>query len=845
MLEEMRLHLEVLRDDFIRDGMTPEAAGHAARKRFGGLAQLEERCRDEHGFIWVGQMGKDFRFTLRSLAQAKLHVFAVILSLVLGVGALVIVTTFTLWKMGQSQGFPAADRVFLVGSGDHHRLSDLVRWGVDFAELQAHHANLADFVATERVPATIQANSGPPQAMTNRISFGCFEFFGIHPRFGRNLEAADYQPGAPPVVVISDVAWRQHFAMDPQVLGRTLRINGQDCRIVGVLNSGYPIPVFVSVDYYLPLAAPADPAHPFATEVIIAARLHHAVTRDQADAELAQAEPPGLDDNARCFFASHHPALLPFERIVQSKTNGYVLAGGVLLYLIACLNGINLGLVRLLGRRQEMALRLALGGSRWQVLRLLLLEYSLLGTVAGGLLALLLSHGVNRIVFALTGDFNTLNLSYLWSTNVGCLVAGIGLAVLAVTIVSGLRLRNLPLGAALKEGDTAGGESRQMKRRRNALVIGQAALAVVLMTVTGLMGLSIVRLLHTDFGYDTANRLKVWLIFPPGHPADPSDRRPYFETLRASLAGRPEIAATSIGQDAMFPGVCRTTTPLLQADGSVLLAASCSADRNLGDAMGLRLRRGRWLTNRPGEQETVLTENLATELFHDADPLGREVRLGAHGETRLTVVGVVGDVRDELRQPPGRRLYLPLWMDTTRINTMVLHLAGPMRPGFDYEVFNTIQTADPQVIVANVSPIEELLQPAIQLELFVARMLCGFACIGYLMALVALFATTAYTVESRMHEYGIRQALGAAPSAIRWRILRRGMTLVLGGVGFGLLPAAGLAWVMRDLLYETSPLDPLVCGLVALLLTAAGGVACLRPAWRAGRSDPAALLKTE
>jgi putative ABC transport system permease protein len=502
-------------------------------------------------------------------------------------------------------------------------------------------------------------------------------------------------------------------------------------------------------------------------------------------------------------------------------------------------------LVRLLGRRRELSIRLALGGTRWQIVRLLILESLGLALVAS-LIVTLAARWLFPPLFALIAGNDAPLYQSFWNVRTfGCIVALSLLASIVVAVVPVWRLLKAEVNPGLKDGGAAAGEGRSVVRIKTALVIFQAAFAVVLLSGTGLMVRSFERLQHVDLGFQPEGRVKVTIGFPRGYDLKPEARLQLFERLQQRLATLPGVRAVSYGQDALLIGGFWGTAQLLMPDGSYQPVAGNFVGADFPKIAGLAIKKGRWFSDKPGVFEVVINESFAKARFGDEDPIGKSFRLLVSGNYDNPVVGVVADVRESVRSPPGMRFYVANWVYPPNISVLLLKLDRDPPKEFADVVRHAIYGFDPRLIANPIASIHEYVDQSMWAERYAFTILKGLSVIALALAVVGLFSVIAYSVDSRMKEFGVRLALGAEPGNLHRLVMVRGLATTVIGIFVGIAGALALTRFMQSLLFETTASDPIVYVGVALALVAAAMVACWLPARRAARVDITKLLRSE
>ncbi len=849
MAEEMRHHVELQTGLNLKSGMKPDDARFAALRQFGNVARIQEQAREQRGWVWVEQWGKDAMFAVRSLGRARGFTFTVLATLVLGIGVATAAFDLTSWILFRAQPYPQPEQLYLIGSKAPKESFLPVCYGVQLQAYQQGTKVFSGFAAANGGRANIVINGEPSVASVLSITVDSFRTLGIKPVLGRGFFPEEHNAGAGQVVVISDLFWREKFQAANDVLGRKLIINQQVCTVVGVLAAAQPLPDgFLNGDVYRPLTGNADPTLPF-NQLFYATvgRLAAGVSPAQASAALATIRVTGLAVWAEPFFAQQQPALQKLTSLRRPNSYWLVFIAAAFLYAIACLNAMNLMLVRLLGRRRELSIRLALGGSRWRIVRLLLLE-SVTLTLAASAVVALAAWWLFPPLFALLENNPAVRFKDYWDGGtLDCIAALSVFAGVMIVLVPAWRLFRANLNASLKEGGPAQGESRRMANLRSGLVMLQAAFAMILLTGTGLMVRSFEQLRRVDLGFSPGNIIKVQVSPAPGYELEAAGRVELFGRLREKLISVLGVRGVAYGSDALLrEGVFRMEQVLL-ADGTFHPAAGSYVSDNYLQTAGLTMLNGRWLVGGEGRREVVINERLARERFGERDPVGQLLNIKVKTEQTYEVVGVIRNVRETLHESVGLDVYFPV--ETTynpgALNTLILRVDHPVSSAFGAMIRRKIYELEPRLIVDHVSSIAETIDESLWAERFAFTMLKGLAGIALGLAVVGLFAVIAHTVDSRTKEFGVRLALGAEPGDLHWLVMKRGVATAALGVGVGILGALGLTRFIQSLLFETTPNEPVVYLVVAALLLVAAAVACWLPARRAAKVDPVVALRAD
>jgi putative ABC transport system permease protein len=806
------------------------------------LGPLEDKS---SRWVWLEQWGKDAAFAVRSLSRARGFTLTVLATLGLGIGVATIAFNLTAWILFREQPYPHSERLFMVGYKDKQSPFTPIRSGLHLQAYQEQTKVFSEIAAVKRDLANVVVADEPGIANVLSVSVDCLRVLGLKPVLGRGFLPGEHRAGPDNVVVISDLFWREKFQTAADVLGRKILVDQQVCTVIGVFRAGQPFPAGFDGEIYRPLVLIPDATKPFDQMLMVIGRLAPGVSPEQATAALATVKLTGLPSWAEAFFAGQQPVLNKLTYLFRPETFWVIFAAAALLYAIACLNAMNLMLVRLLGRRRELSIRLALGGTRWQLMRLLVIE-SVGLAITASLAVVLAARWLFPPLFELINGNAAARYQDFWNLfNLGC-IGGLGLlACVTVVVVPAWRLSKADINANLKEGGTAQGTSRRMARLRSGLVILQAAFAVILLAGTGLMFRSFAKLRQVDLGFKPNGIVKVRVAFPRGYDLAPEARLQLFERLQERLATVPGVRAVSYGQDTLLEGGFWGTAQLLMPDGTYRPVAGSFVAENFLKTAGLTLKKGRWLSGRRGEFEVVVNEAFAKARFGDEDPIGKTFRLLVSGDYGNPIVGVVADVKETVRSVAGMRMYVPNWAYPPNISSLLLRLDQDPPKEFAGVVRRAIYEADPRLIVSTVNSINVEVNNSMWSERYAFMILKGLAVIALGLAVVGLFSVIAFTVDSRRQEFGVRLALGATPANLHGLVMRRGVTTAAVGIVIGVAGALGLTRFMQSLLFETTPNDPVVYAAVAVLMLGAAALACWLPARRAAKADPIVALRAE
>jgi predicted permease len=796
----------------------------------------------------------DLRYVLRSLARAPGFTLAVVATLALGIGAATAIYSLTAWVLFPPTPYAEPDRLVRIELSGLDSIQSVPLYRPFFLAYRERATTLQSFGGLARDTMNLVVNGEPEGVSVGTVTANFFGVLGVQPALGRTFAAGEEEAGNDKVAVLTHRLWKNRFGSEATIVGRDIRLNEQNYRVIGVLAEEFALPLaFGGAQLYVPLVLPKTATD--MSMVSTLARLKPGQTPEQAQAELRTLQ-PDLPAQALKFLEKARPVVSVahappgYPEFQRYRTMSWVALGAVAaMYAIACVNATQLFLVRTLGRRRDLCLRLALGAQGGTILRLLSWE-SLLLTGAASALGIAVAKWLFPVLLALApsggsssgNEFRPLTLS--WSA-LGFLAA-LGLFTgLAVAAVPAWRIVRLNVNEVLKEGAQAVGESRRLRFLRNVMIVVEATLAVLLLAGAGLMVRTFQRFNEVDVGFDPAQKFTVSI-----RTAN-DDRRPIpqqidrYVRVVERLAQMPGVKASAMVP--YLPAFSTSTSRVKIAgrtEGAEVQAAGFPMSPSYFDTLGVALRAGRLFDRgRPGDPPVVvLNETMARKCFAGQNPLGQQIE--ARSGEKWEIVGVVADTRSP-REPAKPQYYYPYWQERRSSFTVYVRTAGEPGKTFAADVRRAVYGVDPKLAVSLVYPLQETMRNQIGLENFVLRILEVLAMLALLLAATGLFSVMAYVVAQRQGEFGLRLALGASKESLYRLVLVRGCAQVAGGVTLGLVGAWWLARYLQTILFEVSPHDPLIYGMVGLLmlLTAAG--ACALPARRATAVNPTRLLRAE
>jgi len=816
-------------------------------------------------------MLQDLRFAWRGLLRSPGFAAVAVITVALGIGASTAVFTLVDGVLLRPLPYPASDRLVSLqheGRGGEDELPMSPGLYLLYRE-QAHAlSSLAMYQAT--VVNVVGEDGEAERVDGQQVTPSLFEVLRVPPVLGRPLMAGDAERGAEPVVVLSEGLWSGRFGRDPGVVGKTVLMDGVSRRVVGVMPAGFRFPdrdtrfwIPMTVD---PVTAPLGAFSPAGI-----GRMADGATSETVRSELA-----GLIGRLQELRPDAGPVigflrevrLAAVVRPLKEATVGdvkrtlWTLLGMVgFVLLIACANVANLLLVRAEGRQRELALRRAIGGGRWAVVRPFLAESLILAVVGGAL-------GAGIAALAVRGTLGLASADLPRAAEVGvaprvlAFAAAVSLvAALLFGLVPVLRFARSDLSEHLKDGGGRGGTAgRQRNRVRHALVVAQVALALVLLVGSGLMFRSLRALLSVDPGFQPAGVLTARLSVPPGEMEATAAVASYFRDLEDRL--RQQAGVRSVGAASSVPLTAGPPffvheiedfpTP---ADAVPPIAYGAWVDPGYFDAMGIPLVEGRAIE--PGDasdgfQGVVVSEAFAQRWWPNVSAIGKRLRpAGGDGSSWWQVVGVVANVRNrDLSQDPEEMVYYPTMVGTYEQPGVIRSRDIVMRVDGDPAAFlpvlrREVRALNARIPVANPRTMAEVVARSASRTSFTMVVLGAASLVALLLGIIGIYGVVSYVVSQRTREIGVRMALGAAASSVRGMVLRQGLAVAGVGVVVGLAGAFAGSRLLSQLLYGVSAVDPLTYAAVATLLAAVAGLASWIPAVRAAGVDPAVALRNE
>ena len=850
--DEIAAHLAEAAEDFVRQGLSPEEARRAARRSFGGVAQAREVHREVRRFLWFDELSRDARYAMRTLRRNPAFSATAAATLALAIGASTAMFSVLDAVLLRPLPYASPDRLAMLWTEDPAQNLREGRSSLQDVEQWRRQSQTFEGMATfDGVGTLLTGADGVEQIDGASMSANLLEVLGVRPVLGRGFSPDAVEQGQR-LVMISHRFWQARFGGSPDALGATLVVNGAPAQIAGVLPSEFLIGR---------LDADVWQAHTTPRGVrggqtwFAVARLRPGTSFAQAQAEMS-AIARRTSERLPAAERGQGISVVPLNLSVvppSSRLALWMLGGAVLcLFLIAAANVTSLSLARSTARAREMAVRAALGANAGRIVRQLLTENVMLAAAAGLLGTLLAAGGVRLIRAFGPGSLPRLNEAGLdarvlaWAA-ASSLLAGIlvGLAPALATLRRDLR------PSAGESGRTVSGGTAT-RRLRRALVVGEFALAIVLLVGAGLLVRSWILVSRVDAGF-TPGRVLVMDIAAPA-PLGPQERTDMFHRLLEAIQAVPGVERAGITDDLFSANPPEHVITIERGDGTIADRFRLTQDEVSADffrTMGTPLVRGRTFSREDGPEAppaAIVNETMARRAWPGGDPIGRRFMLGAQNAAArwFTVVGVAADMRRQgLEREALPQIFVALTQNpASRSVGFFVRTAADDPLTMAASVRAAVRRVEPNAAIARVATLEQQLCSYLAQRRFQTLLLAGFSAVALLMAAIGISGLIQYSIATRTAEIGLRMAIGAQAGDIFRMIIGEGLALSLAGAAIGLVGALSLGRAGASLLFGVSASDPLTFTVVSLLLTAVAVAASYFPARRAMRVDPIRALRT-
>jgi putative ABC transport system permease protein len=801
---------------------------------------------------------KDIRYGVRSLMKRPALAFVAIFTLAVGIGANSAIFSAVNALLIDPLRFPEPDRILAIWETQPSR-------GV--VRNEASMANYLDWRSQNQTfekmglyrwwSASLTGLDTPERIQGFLVTGNFLDVLGVKPALGRGFADDEDQPGKDSVAILTHGLWQRRFGGDPEIVNKTITLNGYTCTVIGVMPQGFNYPAGVEVLVPIeitPERARSRQSHSY----YVVGRLKPGVSVSQAQSDLttiaSRLEKEYPESNTGWGIVAY-PIVEDAVRLYKTAVLALMAAVGFVL-LIVCANVANLMLARAAGRQKEMALRAALGAGRWRLVRQLLTESLLLALVGGALGVLIANWGVDLL--------RTLNPGKAAQFVPGWDRLGVDPTVLAfnlgLSVLTGVLLGLAPawqiskpdLNNALKEGGRQ--SSLGSHRLRSLLVISEVALSLMLLVSAGLLMRTFLVLLKTEPGFNPNNVMTMRLNLPGTKYKDQAQRSAFYQELLRRVQSLPGVESAAAVHYLPLGGSNSSDSFLVEGipdppPGQEFIGRYRNCTPDYFRTMGIPVVKGRAFTDQDKAGSTpviIVNESMAEKYWPGADPIGKRVRFNAPLSEApwMQVVGVVKDVKHDLQTPITTDYYLPHAQDSWSAMVLVARTKGdPLSVAGDMR--QQVWSLDKDQPVYDVQTMEQVRAFSVSLYSFSAGSLGIFAAIALLLASIGIYGVMSYAVIQRTQEIGIRMALGARSADVLKLVVRNGMTLALIGIVAGLAGAFALTRLLQSLLFGVTPTDALTFGAVTFALLLVALLACYIPARRATKVDPLVALRYE
>jgi putative ABC transport system permease protein len=872
--EELESHLAMHIEDNLRAGMSPEEAQRRALIKLGGLTLTKELQREQRGLPMLETLLQDLRFGARMLMKQPGFTLIAIVTLALGIGANTAIFSVVNGVLFRPLPYYEPERLVMMWAEQPIQqaqlgVTDYSVTNADFVDWRNQNQVFEQMAAMYGHRGNLMGGGEPESVAVLNASSSLFPLLNARLAVGRAFLPEEDRAGAERVVVLSHGLWLQRYGADPQLIGQKITLDNTAYTVIGVTAPDFQFPhrgelparfkITTKVDLYRPLAfTPAEMNDRLDDHLAVVARLKPGVSAEQASVNmsaiarrLAEQYPQTNKDRGARLTPLHQQA------VGKARTALLVLLGAVgFVLLIACANVANLLLARAAGRRKEMAIRAALGASRRRVVQQLLTE-SLLLAIAGGIAGLLLAWRLVALLLLMASDNLPRAQDIRLDTRVACFTLVVSLLTgIVFGLLPAVQASKIDFGEGLKEG-TRGGVGLLRRRLRGCLIVGEVALALVLLIGAGLLIRSFAQLTEVDPGFDPRG-IVMMNVWPQPPKYTNAQANAFHQQTLERVRALPGVEAATMVHPAPLSGDSRSAdfgvegrpSPTEEPFNAGLRIVS----PDFFKTFHVPLINGRLFAESDDAKAppvVVVNESLARNYFANENPLGK--RIVSSGQT-YAIVGVVGDVKHSaLDEEAKAELYLPMGQSSRRTMTLAVRASGDplaVRASGDplqivAAVRGQIRAVDTEMPIFNLQMMERLIDKSVAPRRFNMLLLGVFALVGLALAAVGLYGVMSYTVTQRTHEIGVRMAMGAQTDDVLRLIVGEGLKLTLIGALLGLGGALALTRLLKTLLFGVSATDPLTFIVIAALLIMVALLACWIPARRATKVDPLIALRHE
>jgi len=862
---ELQSYLQHETDDLVALGFPRDEAERQARVRLGNSTRIREDEWRWNSLEWVENLRRDVSHAARTLGRSPGFAIMAVLVMALGIGANATLFTVVRSVLLKPLPFKDPDRLVML-----YERSSVVQfaWNIIapgvYTEWKKHATSFQNMSIFGGASYNLSGDGGPiPEKIeAARVSSEFFPTLGVSAAYGRVFDASDDRPQADATVVLSWGLWKRRYGGDSSILGRKILIDAAPYTVIGVMPAWFAYPdaqvqVWTAFHHEVPPEQLLDlDNHSF----MAIARLRPGISMAQALSEIDTItrrlrELYGGDKPAISIGANMRPLL--DDMVVDFKTPLYVLLAATCCVLfIACINVANLLVARAAARRREVAIRTALGGSRWRLIRGQLTE-TLLLALAGGAIGLVFAYFALEWLLRVRQDIAREETIHMDWVVVSFTVGVTLLSALLAGFIPALAASGKGVLSALQDSSRSNTSGQGKARLRKLLLSLEVSLTVVLLVAAGLLLKSYEKLRSTDMGCATDNVLTMRLSLPEAQYSKPEQRTGFYEQLLLRVRALPGVTAAGLvnvvpGQGYGGDNLLWITEHPPLPKGQMQIARRRYADPGYFAAMQIPILEGRTFSDQERLQNAnriIVSQQFVREFFPGEDPIGMHVVVHLLPERHepYEIIGVVGDTRFEISQPLQSMMYFPLFSGDRGYTARAVIV---VRARHDVEslaipVQQVIQSVDRNLPVAYVLTMNRLIGASTVQASFSSTLILGFAILSLMLAAVGLYGVLSYLAAQRTSEIGVRIALGAQPNQVLRLMLLDGLRPAWIGLAFGLLGGLLASRLIRSMLYHVRPLDASVYVSVSAVLMCVAAVSCLLPAWRASRMDPMHALRVE
>jgi len=861
--DEIQEHLQLLTEKYLTQGMSREEATRAARRQFGNTTLLRENRRELQTLTSLEALWLDLRYSLRTLWKSRAFAAVSIATLALGIGAATAIFSVIDNVLLAPFPYKGASRMVFPRIHGAEQDEDEGRQGYTAAEALelAESSQIFDgSVATEEDLVLYRHGGGTDQLYGARVTPGAFEFFGMPALYGRVMQPRDYEPGAPPVFILRYKTWKERFGEDLSILNKSFVLNGTARTLIGIMPPRFG---WYDADLYIPekLTRSAGVGPAGYPNWFFLGRLKPGLRDEQAQVALTVVA-NGL--------AKLHPHDYPAQFTVLVKHIGdtvfehfkatlYIVLTAVgLLLLIACSNVANLMLARATTREREFALRTALGARRARLIRLLMIESMVLALAGAALGTAFAWGGLKLLVASMPQEL--IPAEAVIQLNAPVLIFTLCVAALTALIFGlapALQLSRRDINDSLRDSGKGMGSRSQDGWLRDAVVVGEVALSLVLLISAGLLMRSFVALRHANLGLRADHVFQTMLVLPAERYKTTEQLVQFVRPLLSRVKALPGVVDAA--ESSRLPPYGGNQTEIDIA-GKAHLENWQSLFQYVSEGyfrtLRIELRQGRTFSEAEinnARKVAVVNETFARRYLANQNPIGQRVRL-ENLETEANtpqnawfeIVGVVGDVTNRIPQGGvDPELWLPYTLATPGRQVLIVRTAQDPATMMDL-VRKEVWAMDSGVALAYSNTLEGFINERIYAgPRFGSIMMTIFGCVGLILVTVGVYSLLAYSTARKTQEIGIRMALGARPADVLGMVIGSGLRLVLGGIAIGVATSLLLGRFIGGQLIGVTAYDPVTLGATTLLLTLTAASACWIPARRAARVDPMIALRDQ